>query len=121
MIEMFKEFTAMASLLRQAQGMGGKLQEMKDRMAALRCEGQAGGGMVTVEVNGQLKLVACRIDPTLIQSGDREMLEDLICSATNQALDKIREAQANEMQQLTGGLTIPGLGDALAGMGLGGR
>ena len=117
---MFKELSHLASLMKQAQGMSGKMQELKDRMAALRCEGQAGGGMVTVEVNGQMKVVSCRIDPALMQSGDREMLEELVCAATNQALDKIRETQVNEMQQLTGGLNIPGLGSALSGMGLGG-
>lgn len=117
---MFKELSQLASLMKQAQGMTGKMQEMKDRMATLRSEGQAGGGMVTVEVNGHMKVVCCRIDQALMQSGDREMLEELICAATNQALDKIRESQMNEMQQLTGGLNIPGLENALAGMGLGG-
>ena len=116
---MFKELSAMASLMKQAQRMSGKVQEMKDRMADLRSEGQAGGGMVTVEVNGQMKVLSCRIDPALMQSGDRALLEELICSATNQALEKMRETQMNEMQQLTGGINIPGLGDALAGMGLG--
>jgi hypothetical protein len=115
---MLKEFAAVASMLKQAQGMTGKLQEMRDRMANLRCEGQAGAGMVTVEVNGQSKVTNCRIDPALYQSGDREMLEDLICSATNQAFEKIREAQMKEMQQVTGGLNIPGLSDALSGMGM---
>lgn len=117
---MFKELSQLASLMKQAQGMSGKMQEMKDRMAALRGEGQAGGGMVTVEVNGQMKVVSCRIDQTLMQSGDREMLEELVCAATNQAFDKIRETQVSEMQELTGGLNIPGLGNALSGMGLGG-
>ena len=74
--------------------------------------------MVTVEVTGQMKVVNCRIDPTLFQSGDREMIEDLICSATNQAIDKIRETQLQEMQSVTGGLNIPGLSDALSGMGM---
>lgn len=115
---MLKEFAAMASMMKQAQGMSGKLQEARERIANLRCEGQAGAGMVTVEVSGQMKLVNCRIDPTLFQSGDREMIEDLICSATNQAIDKIREVQLQEMQSVTGGLNIPGLSDALSGMGM---
>ena len=115
---MLKEFAAVASMLKQAQGMSGKLQEVRDRLANLRCEGQAGAGMVTVEVNGQSKVINCRIDPALVQSGDCEMLEDLICSATNQALEKIREAQVKEMQQVTGGFNIPGLTDALSGMGI---
>lgn len=115
---MLKEFAAMASMMKQAQGMSGKLQEARERIANLRCEGQAGAGMVTVEVTGQMKVVNCRIDPTLFQSGDREMIEDLICSATNQAIDKIRETQLQEMQSVTGGLNIPGLSDALSGMGM---
>jgi len=115
---MLKEFAAMASMLKQAQGMSGKLQDVRERIANLRCEGQAGAGMVTVEVSGQMKMVNCRIDPTLFQSGDREMMEDLICSATNQAIEKIREAQLQEMQSVTGGLNIPGLTDALSGMGM---
>jgi DNA-binding YbaB/EbfC family protein len=115
---MMKEFAAVASMLKQAQGMSGKLQEARDRMANMRFEGQSGAGMVTIEVNGQMKVVNCRIDPTLVQSGDREMIEDLVCSAVNQAIDKIREAQIKEMQSLTGGFDVPGLSDALSGMGL---
>ncbi len=116
---MFKELSAMASMMKQAQGMSGKMQEMQDRLAELHAEGQAGGGMVVVEVNGQMQVLSCRIDPGLLQSGDRKLLEELVCSATNQALEKMREAQMNQMQQLTGGLNIPGLSDMLAGMGLG--
>ena len=115
---MLKEFAAVASLMKQAQGMSGKLQEVRDRIAQLRCEGQAGAGMVTVEVSGELKILNCKIDPALFQSGDREMVEELVCSATNQALAKVRETQMKEMQSITGGLNSPGLTDALAGMGL---
>ncbi len=115
---MLKEFAAVASMLKQAQGMSGKMQEVRERMATLRCEGQAGAGMVSVEVSGQMKVVNCRIDPSLFQSGDREMVEELVCSATNLALEKIREAQVKEMQAVTGGINIPGLSDALAGMGM---
>lgn len=117
---MFKDFSAIASLVKQAQGMSSKIQEMKERLAAMRSQGQAGGGLVTVEVNGHLKLTKCRIDKTLIQSGDTEMIEELICAATNQALDKIRQTQQLEMKQLTGGVNIPGLSDIFGGMGLGG-
>lgn len=115
---MLKEIAAIASMLKQAQGMSGKMQEVRERISNLRCEGQAGAGMVTVEVSGQMKVVNCRIDPTLFQSGDREMVEELICAATNQALEKIRETQMKEMQTVTGGMNIPGLSDALAGMGM---
>lgn len=115
---MFKELSQLASLMKQAQGMSGKVQEMQGRLADLRAEGQAGGGMVMVEVNGQMQVLSCLIDPALIQSGDHKLLGELVCSATNHALQQIRETQMNEMQQLTGGINVPGLSDTLAGMGL---
>lgn len=105
-------------MLKQAQGMSGKFQEVKDKIANLRSEGQAGAGMVTVEVSGQMKVLSCRIDPTLVQSGDREMIEELVCAAANQAFDKIREAQMKEMQAVTGGFDLPGLSSAMSGLGL---
>ncbi len=115
---MLKEFAAVASMLKQAQGMSGKLQEARERMANLRCEGQAGAGMVTVEVSGQLKVTNCHIEPGLLQSGDQEMVEELVCAAVNQAFDKMREAQMKEMQSVAGPFNIPGLSEALSGLGM---
>lgn len=115
---MLKELSALASLMKQAQGMGGKMQALRDRMAAIRCDGQAGAGMVSVEVSGELRVLNCRIDPALVQSGDREMIEELVCAATNQAIDKVREAQRKEMLELTGGLNIPGMSEMFSGLGM---
>jgi len=115
---MLKELSALASLMKQAQGMSGKMQALRDRMAAIRCDGQAGAGMVSVEVSGELRVLNCRIDPALVQSGDREMIEELICAATNQAIDKVREAQRKEMLELTGGLNIPGMSEMFSGLGM---
>jgi DNA-binding YbaB/EbfC family protein len=114
---MFKGLSNLAGLMQQARAMQAKAAEMKERLARLRVEGTAGGGMVSVEASGDQRLVALRIEPSLLASGDREMLEDLILSAANQALDKSREAQKNEMQQLAGGLDLPGVGDALSSLG----
>ena len=116
---MFKELGQFASLMKQAQGMQGKIAESKQRMANLKCEGEAGGGMVTVTVSGTMRLVSCRIDPALVQSGDREMIEDLVVAATNQAFEKLVELQTQEMNSITGGLNLPGLSDALNGFGFG--
>ena len=66
-----------------------------------------------------MKVLTCKIDPGLLQTGDQEMLEDLVVAATNQALEKLMEQQAQEMSSIAGGLNLPGLGDALSGMGLG--
>ena len=116
---MFKELGHIASLMKQAQGMQGKMAESKERLANLKCEGEAGAGMVRVTVGGTMKVLTCKIDPGLLQTGDQEMLEDLVVAATNQALEKLMEQQAQEMSSIAGGLNLPGLGDALSGMGLG--
>ena len=116
---MFKELGQFASLMKQAQGMRGKIAESKERIANLKCEGDAGGGMVSVTMGGSMRVLACKIDPTLFQSGDKEMLEDLIVAATNQAMEKLMELQAQEMSSITGGLNLPGLNDALSGFGFG--
>lgn len=116
---MFKELGQFASLMKQAQGMQGKIAESKERIANLKCEGIAGGGMVKVTVGGTMRILSCRIDPTLVQAGDTEMLEDLVVAATNQAMEKLLEQQAAEMSSITGGMNLSGLGDMLGGMGLG--
>jgi DNA-binding YbaB/EbfC family protein len=116
---MFKEIGQFASLMKQAQGMQGKIAESKERIANLKCDGEAGGGMVSVTVGGSMKVLACKIDSALLQSGDKEMLEDLIVSATNSALEKLMEKQAEEMGSITGGMDLPGLSDVFKGMGLG--
>lgn len=118
---MFKELGSLANLMKNAQSISGKMQAMRDRLGERRVTGAAGGGMVTVEMNGQSQVLACKIDPTLFQTGDREMLEDLIVSATNQALEKVKEVAAEEMGQATEGLNLPGLTDALSKFGLGGN
>jgi DNA-binding YbaB/EbfC family protein len=118
---MFQGLSNFANLMKQAREIQGRAAEMKERLARLRVEGSAGGGLVVVEVSGDQRLLACRIDPDLIASGDRELLEDLIVSAVNQALDQAREATAAEVQELAGGLQLPGLADAFSNLGLGGN
>jgi len=116
---MFKELGQFASLMKQAQGMQGKIAESKERLARMQVQGDAGGGMVSVTVGGTMRVLNCKIDPVLMQSGDKEMLEELVVAATNQALEKLNQLQMDEMGSITGGLNIPGLSDALSGMGLG--
>lgn len=117
---MFKGIGNIASMLKQAREMQERMQEMQEVLAKRRVEGAAGGGMVTVAANGQQKILGIRIEESMLQSQDREMLEDLLVAATNQALDKAREAAAEEMSHVTGNLDLPGLGDALSKLGLGG-
>ena len=109
-----------ASLMKQAQQLGGRLQTMREELRSRRTVGTAGAEMVEIEVNGLQELLHCHIDEKLVQQGDRELLEDLIVAAVNDALAKARELQAGAMQSVTGGLELPGLSEALAGLSGGG-
>ncbi len=111
---MFKGLGNIAALMKQAQEMQGRMSEMQESLAQLRVDGSAGGGMITVEANGQQKILAVHIEESLLESHDQEMLEDLLVAATNQALEKARETAAQEMSALTGEINIPGLNEALS-------
>ncbi len=111
---MFKGIGNLASLMKSAQQMGGKMQEMNDQLKAARATGSAGGGMVEIEVNGLGDVLRARVDPSLMQSGDREMLEDLLPAAINQAQNKAKVLHRDAMQAMTDGLNLPGLNEALA-------
>ena len=88
-------------MMKQAQQMQERLQK---QMAELRVEGNAGGGMVIVTVNGAKQVQAIRIDPEVVSKDDVEMLQDLIVAALNDAQRKVDE----EMQQKLGGMLPPG-------------
>lgn len=117
---MFKGLGNIASIMQQAQQIQGRMAEAKDRIAEIRAEGIAGGEMVRVEATGDLKIVSVHIEESLVQAQDREMMEELVTAATNQALQKAKDAAAQAMSEVTGGLDIPGLGDTLAKFGIGG-
>ncbi len=113
---MFKDLMGLGSLMKQAQQIGGKMQEMNEELKGVRVEGSAGAGMVEIEANGQMEFLACRIDPKLIEDGDKELLEDMVITAANDALGKARQAHAEAMQSVTGGLDLPGLKEAMDNM-----
>ena len=106
-------------IMRQMQQMQGRMAELKENLAKVRVEGTAGGGMVRVEANGQQKILRFSVEESLLKADDREMLEDLLAAATNQALEKAREAAQQEMSKLAGDMDLSGMGDMLAKMGLG--
>ncbi len=110
---MFKGISGISSLLKQAQEMGGRMQAINEELRSRRATGSSGGEMVTVEVNGLNEVLGCRIDQQLIDAGDRELIEDLVASAVNQALTKAKELHAEAMQSLTGGMELPGLDEAM--------
>lgn len=113
---MFGALGNLASLVKQAQQIGGRLEGVTEQLRAQRVTGSAGGGMVEVEVNGLQDVLQCRLDPAALAQGDRELLEDLIVAATNQAITKARHLHSDAMKALAGGMELPGLNEALARM-----
>lgn len=93
-------------MMQQAQQMQERLQR---QMSEMVIEATAGGGMVTVAVNGNKQLQKLKIDPEVVSKDDVEMLQDLIVAAVNDAHRKVDEALASQMQGMMGGLRIPGL------------
>jgi len=99
----------MGDMLRQAQIMQRKMQEMQGDLAKRTVTATAGGGMVTVTATGGQDIVSIAIDKAVVDPADVEMLQDLVLAAVNDALKKAREMQESEMSQLTGGLKLPGM------------
>jgi DNA-binding YbaB/EbfC family protein len=93
-------------MMQQAQQMQERLQK---QMSDMKIEATAGGGMVTVAVNGHKNVLGLTIDPEVVSKDDVEMLQDLIVAAINDAHRKVDEALASQMQGMMGGLRIPGL------------
>ena len=110
---MFKGIGNIASLMKTAQQMGGKMQQINDQMKAARVTGTAGGGMVEIEMNGLREVLRAKIDPALLETGGVEMLEDLLPAAINQAQAKAKQLHQESMQSMTEGLNLPGLNEAL--------
>jgi DNA-binding YbaB/EbfC family protein len=97
----------LAGLMKQAQQMQSKMQEMQARLESIEVEGTAGAGLVAVTLNGKGDLRRVKIDPKLADPSDLEMLEDLIVAAHRDAKTKIEAMTQDEMQKVTGGLQLP--------------
>ncbi len=99
----------MQQLMKQVQKIQKKIAELQESLAERTVSASAGGGMVTAVVNGRQEVVSIKIDPEIFEAGDREMLEDLVVAAVNEALRRSQEMVQEEMAKITGGLKIPGL------------
>jgi len=93
-------------LMKQAQQMQ---EQMQQKLASLKVEGTAGGGMVTVEMGGSKELLSLRIEKEAVDPDDVEMLQDLIMAAINEAGRKVDQELQSQMGGMTGGMKIPGL------------
>ena len=94
-------------MMKQAQEIQGRMQQMQEDLAGLEVEGQSGAGLVKVTLNGKFEARAIKIDPSLIKPDEREILEDLILAAFQDAKSKAEAAVQAKMQELTGGLQLP--------------
>ncbi len=94
-------------IMQQAQEMQSRMQAIQDELQRMTVVGSAGGGMVTVEADGKGTVKKVKIDPTLVNPNDVEMLEDLVAVAAGDAQRKASELAQAEVQKLTGGLQLP--------------
>jgi DNA-binding YbaB/EbfC family protein len=94
-------------MMKQAQELQGRMQQMQEELASLQVEGQSGGGLVKVTLNGKMEARAVKIDPSLLKPEDAEMVEDLILAAFQDAKGKAEGAMQQKMQEVTGGLPLP--------------
>ncbi len=100
----------LGNIMEQAKAMQDRIADLQADVGGKTVEASAGGGMVTATVNGKLEVVSISIEPDVINDGDREMLQDLVAAAVNEAIRKAQALMTEEMSRLTGGLKIPGLG-----------
>lgn len=120
MFDFLKGMGQMGKLLSNMPKIQEEMGKMRDRIAALTAEGDAGAGMVKAKVSGKLEVVGLTISEEAWKENDREMLETLIRSAVNQAISKVQQATAQETQTTMAALGVPGgmpPGMSLPGMG----
>lgn len=97
------------NMMKQAKIMQQKLLEIRQELKKMEFEASAGGGAVKVRVNGGQEIVEVKIDKDMVDSGDMEMIEDMIMVAINDAIKQSKDEAKNRMAGLTGGMNIPGL------------
>ena len=106
---MAKGMGPMGNLVKQAQKMQAKIQQLQEELGDNTVTAAAGGGMVSVEANGRQEIVSIKLEKEVVDPDDLDMLQDLILAAVNEALKKSQEMVSSEMQKITGGMNIPGL------------
>ena len=112
---MFGNFGQLAGLMTKLPKIKEEIEKRQQRLGQLTAEGDAGGGMVRVKMNGKFSVLAVTISDEALQGKDKELLEDLIAAAANQAVEKVKQLVASEMSQaaselgLPPGMSIPGL------------
>jgi DNA-binding YbaB/EbfC family protein len=109
----FNNLGNLGDIMRNAGKIRETVEKATESLGQVVVEGSAAGGAVVVKVNGRLEVLSVRIDPKMLAGGDVELLEDVVTAAVNQGLSKAREAAAQSLSGLAGGLPIPGLSNLL--------
>ena len=99
----------MQAMLKQAQKMQEGMANMQAELEEREYEVAAGGGVVGVKINGKKEILSVKIDPEVVDPDDVETLEDLIVAAVNEAIKRVETVSAEEMQKITGSMSIPGM------------
>lgn len=97
----------LGNIMKQAQQMQARMQKVQEEIAQMEVTGESGAGLVKVTVNGAHNCRRVEIDPSLIADDDKDMLEDLIAAAFNDASRRLEVAQKEKMAQVTGGMQLP--------------
>lgn len=116
---MFKGLGNFAGLLKNMGNMSSKMEEIGERLKNLRIRGSAGGDLVVFEGNGLGQILQVQIDDSLRAEPDWELIQDLLVAAANDLQQKAKQAHVESMQEITGGMDLPGMGDLFNKMGLG--
>src|SRR5262245_110535 len=104
---MFKEIGQIAGLMKQLPKIKEEMERFQQRLPQITADGDAGAGMVKVRVNGRLEVLSCTIGEEALRINDREMLEDLVVAAINQAVGKARQQIADETGKMAASLGLP--------------
>ncbi len=104
---MFKEFGQLAGMLKNLPKMREEMERLQAQLSQITAEGDAGGGMVKVKVNGHMEVVGCTLSDEALKGNDRELLEDLIAAAVNAAMKKAKQQVAEETAKMAGGMGLP--------------
>ncbi len=99
----------LGNMMKQAQAMQQKMARLQEELETREVEASAGGGMVTAVVNGRQQLLSLKVEKSVVDPEDVEMLQDLVLAAVNEAIKKSQDMMQAEMGKITGGMNIPGL------------
>jgi len=104
---MFKQLGQLASFIQQLPKLREEMERLQERLRQVVADGDAGAGMVKVRVNGKLEMLSCVVSDELLKLQDKEMLEDLVRAATNQALERARQQAAEEANKMATAFGLP--------------